>query len=61
MGCLLHELCSLKSFDDILYGYKNIFIPSKDEELNRKENASLNFIQKMNVFDNILKGKKKED
>jgi hypothetical protein len=37
-----------KGFDDILYGYKNMIIPSKDEELDKKEDATLIVIHKMN-------------
>jgi hypothetical protein len=37
-----------KGFDDILYGYKNMIIPSKDEELDKKDDAALILIRKMN-------------
>jgi hypothetical protein len=35
-----------KGFDDILYGYKNMIIPSKDEELDKKNDATLILIRK---------------
>jgi hypothetical protein len=37
-----------KVFDDILYGYKNMKIPSKDEELDKQKNATDNLLRKMN-------------
>jgi hypothetical protein len=37
-----------KGFDDVLYGYKNMIIPSKDEELDKKEDATLILIREMN-------------
>jgi hypothetical protein len=37
-----------KGFDDILYGYKNMIIPSKDEELDKQKDAALILIRKMN-------------
>jgi hypothetical protein len=37
-----------KGFDDILYGYKNMIIPSKDEELDKKDDAELILIRKLN-------------
>jgi hypothetical protein len=37
-----------KGFDDILYGYKNMIIPSKDEELDKKDDAALILVRKMN-------------